>query len=83
MNKREKAVLPLLLKELRLPTINRLWEDFAIEAEGKGWPCPRYLSNLCEQERFLQKYYEKEVVIVHNLRSISFEMMAKGKMTTF
>jgi len=50
MNKREKAVLPLLLKELRLPTINRLWEDFAIEAEGKGWPCPRYLSNLCEQE---------------------------------
>jgi DNA replication protein DnaC len=50
MSKREKAVLPLLLDELRLPTIKRLWEEFAAEANGKGWTGPQYLANLCEQE---------------------------------
>lgn len=48
--KREKAVLPLLLNELRLPTIKSLWEDVAAEANAKGWSGPQYLSNLCEQE---------------------------------
>ena len=50
MSKKEKALLPLLLAELRLPTIKRLWEDFAEEASGKGWSGPQYLLNLCEQE---------------------------------
>lgn len=50
MSKREKAVLPLLLEELRLPTIKRLWEDVATEANGKGWSAPQYLAHLCEQE---------------------------------
>jgi DNA replication protein DnaC len=50
MSKREKAVLPLLLDELRLPTIKRFWEDVAVEASNKGWSGPQYLSHLCEQE---------------------------------
>ena len=48
--KREKAILPMLLTELRLPTIQRNWEDQAKEAEEKGLSCPQYLSNLCELE---------------------------------
>jgi len=50
MSKREKAVLPLLLDELRLPTMKRCWENTAIEASSKGWSGPQYLSNLCEEE---------------------------------
>jgi len=50
MNQRYKAVLPLLLTQLRLPTMNRLWENTAIEAESKGWSGPKYLSHLCEHE---------------------------------
>jgi len=48
--KREKAILPMLLAELRLPTIHRRWEDQAKEAEEKSWSCPQYLSSLCELE---------------------------------
>ena len=50
MSQREKAILPLLLGELRLPTFKRFWEDVAVEACGKGWSGPKYLSYLCEQE---------------------------------
>lgn len=50
MSQRNKAVLPLLLTQLRMPTMKRLWEDVAAEAEGKGWSGPKYLSHLCEHE---------------------------------
>ena len=50
MSQREKAVLPLLLTQLHLPTMRGLWEDMAKEAEVKGWSGPKYLSNLCESE---------------------------------
>ena len=50
MSRREKAILPMLLNQLRLPTIGRQWEEVAVEAESKGWSGPQYLSKLCEQE---------------------------------
>lgn len=50
MSQRDKAVLPLLLGQLRLPTMKRLWEEMAAEAAGNGWSGPKYLSNLCEYE---------------------------------
>jgi DNA replication protein DnaC len=50
MIRREKAILPMLLSQLRLPTIHRQWEEVAIEAGNKGWSGPQYLSMLCEQE---------------------------------
>lgn len=50
MSQRDKAVLPLLLAQLRLPTMKKLWEEMAREAESKGWSGPKYLSNLCEYE---------------------------------
>lgn len=50
MSQRDKAILPLLLSQLRLPTMKQQWERMAEEAEKKGWSGPRYLSNLCEHE---------------------------------
>jgi len=42
--------LPLLLHELRLPAIRRLWQDFAERADREGWPAARLLSALAELE---------------------------------
>lgn len=42
--------LPLLLHELRLPAIARLWPEFAGRADKEGWPAARFLSALAELE---------------------------------
>lgn len=42
--------LPLLLNDLRLPAIARLWPDFAERADKEGWPAVRFLSALAELE---------------------------------
>ncbi len=34
--------LPLLLHDLRLPAIARLWPDFAERADKEGWPAARF-----------------------------------------
>ena len=44
------AALPLLLTELRLPTIKRLWESLAAQSNREGWPAERFLAALCEHE---------------------------------
>lgn len=49
-SKRETAILPLLLSQLRLPTMKRQWEEAAQEAGSKGWSHPQYLATLCEAE---------------------------------
>lgn len=45
-----KATLPLLLKELRLPTFGRFWEEIGHQSDIEGWGSPRYLAALCEYE---------------------------------
>lgn len=42
--------LPLLLQELRLPAITRLWPEFTERADKEGWPAARLLSALAELE---------------------------------
>ena len=42
--------LPLLLHQLRLPAIARLWPEFAERADKDGWPAARFLSALAELE---------------------------------
>jgi len=42
--------LPLLLHELRLPAIARLWREFAERADKEGWPAARFLCVLAELE---------------------------------
>ena len=48
MSALEAATLPMLLTELRLPTIKRLWPDLAEQSNREGWPAERFLTALCE-----------------------------------
>ena len=44
------ARLPLVLTELRLPTMKRLWADVAEQSNREGWPAERFLSILLGHE---------------------------------
>ena len=46
----DTARLPLLLHELRLPAVSRLWQDIAARADKEGWPAIRFLAALAELE---------------------------------
>jgi DNA replication protein DnaC len=46
----EPARMALMLNELRLPTIARLWQEFAARADQESWPAARLLGNLLEHE---------------------------------
>lgn len=46
----DTARLPLLLGELRLPTIGKLWQSFTERADREGWPSARLLATLAELE---------------------------------
>ena len=46
----EPARIALMLTELHLPTIGRLWPQFAERADKEGWPAGRCLSGLLEHE---------------------------------
>jgi DNA replication protein DnaC len=42
--------LALMLNELRLPTIGRLWPEFVERSDKEGWPATRLLGALLEHE---------------------------------
>ena len=44
------ASLPVLLKELKLASFTRHWEDLAQKALDEQWQPQHYLAELCEQE---------------------------------
>jgi DNA replication protein DnaC len=46
----DAAAVPLMLTELRLPTIKRLWADLAEQSNREGWPAERFLGVLLGQE---------------------------------
>ena len=46
----EPARIALMLGELRLPTISRLWSQFAERSDKEGWPAGRFLGALLEHE---------------------------------
>jgi DNA replication protein DnaC len=46
----DAARLPLLLAELRLPTVGSLWQQFTERADRDGWPSARLLATLAELE---------------------------------
>ena len=46
----DTARLPLLLQELRLPTVAKLWQTFTERADREGWPSARLLATLAEFE---------------------------------
>ena len=47
---RDGATLPLLLKELRLPSMGQLWKNIGEKARNQGWSPERYLNVLCDYE---------------------------------
>jgi DNA replication protein DnaC len=46
----DAARLALMLTELRLPTMKRLWTDLAEQSNREGWPAERFLSVLLGHE---------------------------------
>jgi DNA replication protein DnaC len=46
----DKASLALMLTELHLPTISRLWPEFTARADQEGWQATRRLGALLEHE---------------------------------
>ena len=49
-NKVDAVKLSMMLNELRLPTINQLWQSFAKRADAEGWTAARFLAALVEHE---------------------------------
>ena len=46
----DAARLPIMLAELRLPTIKRLWTQLAEQSNREGWTAERFLGTLLEHE---------------------------------
>lgn len=44
------ATLPLLLRQLRLPTMAACWQELQIQAQDHHWSMPQTLATLCEYE---------------------------------
>jgi len=47
---KEDAILPSLLKDLKLPAMGQHWERLGKISIERGWSPTRYLVELCEQE---------------------------------
>src|SRR5262249_37783610 len=46
----DTARVELLLSELRLPAVKRVWASLAGQADKEGWPAARFLAVLAEHE---------------------------------
>ncbi|HEX7381153.1 MAG TPA: IS21-like element helper ATPase IstB [Nevskiaceae bacterium] len=46
----DAAALPVLLHQLRLPTIAACWQEVSERATTQGWSTPQVLATLCEYE---------------------------------
>jgi DNA replication protein DnaC len=46
----EPARIALMLAQLHLPTISRIWPELAARADQEGWPAARFLGALLEHE---------------------------------
>lgn len=46
----DAARLPIMLTELRMPTMKRLWAQIAEQSNREGWPAERFLSVLLSHE---------------------------------
>lgn len=55
----ETATLPILLKELKLSAMGRLWGSMSEEALKEGWDHPRFLTALCEHE--IEERWQKRI----------------------
>jgi len=54
-----RETLPVLLKQLRLSTMGRLWEPLLVQAKEERWDPAQYLATLCEHE--LNERYSRRI----------------------
>jgi len=69
----------LMLSELRLPTIGRLWSEFAERSDKESWPAARFLGGLLEHElaerakrRIERHRVESQLDVTKTLASFEF-----------
>jgi DNA replication protein DnaC len=74
--------LGIMLTDLRLPTVKRLWPDYAARADKEGWPAARFLATLAEHEiaersrrRFERHLAEARLPPGKTLDSFDFEVV--------
>jgi DNA replication protein DnaC len=77
----DTMTLPLLLKQLNLPTIYRNWEESAIVAQKQNWTYPQYLKKLAEleaatryQNRLQRHIKESKLPIGKTLDTFNFKV---------
>ncbi len=63
----DTARLPLLLRELRLPTVAAMWQTFTERADREGWPAARLLATLAELElaERVQRRVQRHLIEAH------------------
>lgn len=76
--------IPLLLKQLRLPSFYNHWEEYATRAEREGWTYGDYLSKLSElevnaryQNRVMRHTKESHLPAGKTLATFDFSMLDK------
>ena len=79
----DAARVALILAELRLPAIRRLWADIAAQADKEGWPAARFLAALAEHEvaergrrRIERHLADARLPVGKTLDSFDFEAVA-------
>src|SRR5271168_5370516 len=79
---RDAARVELILAELRLPAIRRLWAGLAGQADKEGWPAARFLAALAEHEiadrgrrRIERHLTEARLPVGKTLDSFDFEVV--------
>src|SRR5208337_4015556 len=88
---RDAARVELILAELRLPAIRRLWAGLAGQADKEGWPAARFLAALAEHEvaersrrRIERHLAEARLPVGKTLATFDFEavpMVSKAQVT--
>ena len=78
----DAARLSIMLAELRLPTVRRLWETIGAQADREGWPAVRLLAVLFEHEiaeresrRLARHRLESNLAADKTLASFDFEQV--------
>src|SRR3546814_4710263 len=71
------AVLPTLLKALRLPSINRNWKHLTDTADRDGWPAANLLASLLEIE--MADRSEEHTSELQSLMRISYAVFCLKK----
>jgi DNA replication protein DnaC len=79
---KDGATLPLLLKELRLSTMLKFWEDLTQKSMTQGWSHARYLATLCDyelaerQRRKLSRYMaQSKLPLCKSLETYDFDLV--------